>query len=96
MTNQKYNGWTNRETWVVNLWMDEELQEMINEWLSHNQKMSVLELAEELERHFDEYFDEELNNMSGVLKDLLYIESIDWYDLASTYRNEWFATNLNI
>lgn len=24
MSNEKYNGWTNYETWVVNLWMDNE------------------------------------------------------------------------
>lgn len=24
MTDKKYNGWTNYETWVVNLWMDNE------------------------------------------------------------------------
>jgi hypothetical protein len=24
MTNTDYNGWTNRETWLVNLWIDNE------------------------------------------------------------------------
>jgi hypothetical protein len=34
MTNEKYNGWTNYETWLCNLWIDNDqgTQQMFHEW----------------------------------------------------------------
>lgn len=31
MTKTDYNGWTNRETWVINLWMGDYFQEIAND-----------------------------------------------------------------
>lgn len=41
MANTEYNGWTNYQTWVVNLWLtndsggDERLREMARDCLTH-------------------------------------------------------------
>jgi hypothetical protein len=39
MTDKKYNGWTNYETWVVNLWMDNE-EGTYDYWLEVAQEVS--------------------------------------------------------
>lgn len=31
MTNSTYNGWTNRETWLVNLWYGDDLASILSE-----------------------------------------------------------------
>ena len=40
MTNETYNGWTNRETWLVNLWFGDD-------WESYDDVESTREFIEE-------------------------------------------------
>lgn len=89
MTNEKYNGWTNRETWVVNLHLGEMLQEDTQEFYDEREgDIQVWELADRLESFVEILFEEELDNLSLFLKDLLYLDSVDWMDLAEHYRSE--------
>jgi hypothetical protein len=88
MTNQKYNGWTNRETWVINLWLGEDLRQTVTEYLEENENADKVEIANIIENLFDEMYDGELNQLSGVLRDLLYTSSINWVELAENYMED--------
>ncbi len=78
MKNEKYNGWTNYETWVVNLWMDNS-EGLHDHWVNtaryiyehraeeqkHFSRMedAVCILAEHLKEDHEEAKDEILENM---------------------------------
>ena len=61
--NEKYNGWTNRETWLVNVW---EIPEMIED-----RNRSIEEIAGELESIVSEMLYESMPDASGFIGDLL-------------------------
>lgn len=78
MKTQAYNGWTNYETWVVNLWMDneegtydywrevaEEVYDASEEPTNSMTRMdeAVYLLADRLKDHHEEIKDEILGNM---------------------------------
>ena len=61
--NEKYNGWTNRETWLVNVW---NITEMIED-----RDRSIEEIASELESIVSEMLYESTPDASGFIGDLL-------------------------
>ena len=76
-----YNGWTNRETWVVNLWL-------INEECYYNQLCEIIknfdtvaEQAEELESYVRFVLD--VDESIGMNGDLLSTAlcRVDWYEI---------------
>ena len=72
--NGKYNGWTNRETWLVNLWGFLDMFE--------DQKVDAITL----EDAFHEIYGESLQ-FSGLLTDLFdgAIAAINWEELAESH-----------
>jgi hypothetical protein len=103
----EYNGWTNYETWVVNLWLDndEGTQEMVKEWTldcikiakgSHDpyttpEKKAVRLLVESLKDWVDE--SNPTNETSSLYADLLSaaISSVNYYEIADHYVTEWWT-----
>ena len=82
MTIEKtYNGWTNWETWNLNLWMDEMLNDM------HNDGVDIT--ADYVKEWVQEEFDR-LDPKNGMLKDLLQgaIEAVNFHEIASRYQDE--------
>lgn len=86
----KYNGWTNRETWLVKLWIDNERESHLfwrdqsREILKSNtQDTAVHTLTRELESWCDEA-EPELTH--GLFTDLLTtaISRVDWYEIAQS------------
>jgi hypothetical protein len=93
-----YNGWTNYETWLVNLWMDNEQgsQEFFREaakdclatadpaaaW-SAETEMATIRFADWLKQHYDE----NIPAMRGVYGDLLgaALGSVNWGEIARHY-----------
>jgi hypothetical protein len=67
-----YNGWTNRETWLVPLWFENSLSGMS---------------ASEIEYTVRDYVDDTIGD-SGFIRDLLDIDCIDWQELEEHYRVE--------
>jgi hypothetical protein len=78
MSNATYNGWTNYETWVVNLWMDNEegsydywrevAQEVSNDLETPTNSMTRMDeavyiLANKLKDYHEEAKDEILENV---------------------------------
>ena len=75
-----YNGWCNRETWVVNLWLTndecyyEELQAIIKNFDSEEQ-------AEELEQYIHWIIDVDEASMTTDLLSTS-LGRVDWHEIA--------------
>lgn len=88
MTQEKYNGYTNYETWLTGLWIDndQELSEMVEE-LSKDAK-DPYSLEESLKSILEELIQENdcLNNECFVV-DLFNhaFAQINWTELANLY-----------
>ena len=81
----EYNGWTNRETWTVNLWLTNEecyyhqLQEILHDY-------EGLEQAEELEQACR--FIVERHDDTGLRSDLItaVLSRVNWQEIAESNR----------
>lgn len=73
-----YNGWTNYETWLVQLWLDSYIQGLV-----HNGE-------EVTERHLENYVDSMMDNIDwqsmGLFKDLITnsMGNINWEEIAES------------
>ena len=90
-----YNGWQNRETWVINVWCTEELCEMAKEYVEQSRDelasgdqdlySSAKELAEIFKDWFYECIMPESEKLHGVVQDLIYDSHICWFELAENH-----------
>lgn len=80
MSNEKYNGWTNRETWLVNLHWGETIAEIFDE-------IDVRTLSECIEDFIYEQLDEELAPHS-IFRDFIDLAVVDWRELAEHFISE--------
>lgn len=90
-SDRTYNGWTNYETWAVNLWMDNE-QSTQNYWAGEavaalRKDDPVSHLADRMsEEHQDAAIDllSPLNGGSSVFADLLNaaLSEVNWREIA--------------
>ena len=80
----EYNGWTNRETWVVNLWFTndecyyEELRSIIKSFDSNEQ-------AEEIEQYAHWIIDVDESSMTSDLLSTS-LGRVNWYEIAEANR----------
>lgn len=83
---QTYNGWCNRETWLVNVWLtnDEGSGLLLEE--ARRKKGSAYDKAEWLESALHEWADERFSEAS-LWTDLLRssLNKVNWYELVSAY-----------
>ena len=81
-TNTTYNGWSNRETWVVNLWLNNEPYSY--DMLQHIIKAfdTVSEQAEERENYVRND-DNSLTGEASMWSDLLStsLGRVNWYEI---------------
>lgn len=92
MNDQKYNGYTNYETWVTSLWIDND--QKLNEELK--EICAVAELAEEPKSYLADSLKEWIEEiyasteMEVLLKELLKsaMENINWIEIANMYIDE--------
>ena len=83
-----YNGWKNKETWLVNLWLGEVFIE--------NQEEGIEITADYIEHFVDEMVDQAMNagkwsnGDSGFVTDLLNCAlcEIDYHEIAEHYAEE--------
>ncbi len=71
-----YNGWTNRNTWLINLWFGE----IIREELEEDASLS----PEKLEDMVMDVIQAEVELSSLMLRDFLDFEGINWHELRET------------
>lgn len=102
MEQQKYNGWTNYETWNVKLWLDndegsnnywnERAQEIFNDSESDKtftrEENACNELADQLKSEIEE--NNPLNDEASLYSDILRanLSSVNWYEIAQAYIEE--------
>lgn len=90
MTHKEYNGWTNYETWLVKLWMDNEegsnrmWNEAAENCVKRHSDTSVLAdmLKEEHENSLPE--------LRGFAADLLNaaLSEVNWFEIAESLLND--------
>jgi hypothetical protein len=84
-----YNGWVNYETWLVNLWIDNDFgsdywQEAAKElWDEENPNKSQRLLADQMENEIAEH----MPDLKGLYADMLNaaFSEVDWDEIASHY-----------
>jgi hypothetical protein len=77
MSNE-YNGWTNRETWLVNIWF--------MDGIDGSEPVS----AEYLQEYVEDYVELMLGQAdeSGFIADMLDMSGINWIELADNHNSE--------
>lgn len=77
-----YNGYTNHETWLVNLWMEEPLRELIqSDEMINNRHMYDLVY---------EYIEMENGNPASLREDLIgsALSDVNWRELYDLYTED--------
>lgn len=96
MTTNKYNGWTNYETWVVSLWMDndegaqsywrdEAISALADASRTESETLTAKEeAAQTLEDRIKERHEEAQPEVSGVFADLINaaLSEVNWREIA--------------
>lgn len=83
----KYNGWTNYETWLVKLWMDNDQGSyiMFNEWAKESE--DIYTLSNQVKDFFEE---ENPMESAGVFTDLLNsaLSEVNWDEIARALKED--------
>ena len=87
--NTKYNGWTNYDTWLCNLWFDNfEFSERLDMFDGCEDKDDILRVIKNyIKDYVEENVEESRDNASGFINDLISsaLGEIDFYDIAEHY-----------
>ena len=87
----KYNGWTNYETWLCNLWFETfEFSEMLDMFEGCEDKGDILNIIEDyIKNYVEDYVEYSLapGDVNGFVADMLNsaIQEIDFRDIAEHY-----------
>ena len=107
-TDTKYNGWTNRETWLYGLWFDGDYDAELaqsawddaeaNEYSTREQAARIA-LADTLKGNFDEYLEQAIGEASnsGIVADLLSgaVSAINWFEISENLLEDVDKSNRN-
>ena len=99
----EYNGWTNKETWLVTLWLMPEIEEYIVACNSDDTSSSYMQnMAKNIEEYVgtrvfhnlsDEVGEDDPNyqvEIGGLTSDLLRmcLHDVNWYEIAEHVRSD--------
>lgn len=97
MTEQTYNGWTNYETWLANLWIAEGVlgdpmgvQEQARYFAENGEDAAPIRMGDWLKEQTEEMMDEADLRTGGLAADLLgaALSRVDWYAIGKNYTDE--------
>jgi hypothetical protein len=85
----KYNGWTNYETWNLNLWFDDfysDDAQRILDSCEGDKDAAIKELADYIESNTEEMLSEEMPK-TGFLADICNsaLREVNYYEIAKNY-----------
>ncbi len=94
----KYNGWSNYETWLCKLWMDNDGNEYWDEQAQEifeaaeadknftKSERACLTLADVLKEQHEEMIEEQFKGKNGFIVDLLNasVSEINWMEIANS------------
>ena len=88
----EHNGWTNKQTWLVTLWLMPELQGYIADMAGDDTSPSMQKIAKQIEEYvgtrvfhnLPEYPYKVVEDIGGLTSDLLRmcLHDVDWYEIA--------------
>ena len=101
MDNEKYNGWTNRETWACNLWLT-------NDESIYNETLRVLREADKLDRkngtktiekqdalkefvedlQSQEEFGKPESELTAMFKDIGSLWRVNWAEIVESFKED--------
>ncbi len=73
-----YNGWSNRETWLVNLWFEE--------WFEQYKRDGFELTPQFIKSTIEEYVDS-FEIGSSFITDMINLSGIDWNQLSEAYKD---------
>jgi hypothetical protein len=84
LAGEKYQGWTNYETWLWNLNTDNDSYEYLNGFYQDNPRLEDYEYAQALKEYWEEYFYEYEDQMPAPIFDLAKsaFQEINWLELS--------------
>jgi hypothetical protein len=71
---KNYNGWTNRNTWLINLWFSE----MIDDYVTDSEEKVT---ADDVEEFVLEIIESEVDGCSFMLRDFIDYSGINWNEI---------------
>lgn len=84
----EYNGWTNYETWLANLWLtnDEPSYKVVS--LTAQEYDDAYDLGKWIERYASAYFG--VDDLHGFAADMMNAswQEIDWTEIADSFMEE--------
>ncbi len=86
MTDETYNGWTNKATWLVKLWIDNDQGDQ-EYWLHEAKDIGPYDLANQLQECFENIASEEGHtNKPDFFSDLMSwaLAMVNWDEVAKS------------
>ena len=87
MTDKTYNGWSTYETWLVNLWLTNDMQDE-DLTASVKEANTTYEAKEILKDYVEELVP--FQGITGLFADLLRgaLSEVNWYEIVKNWREE--------
>ena len=89
MDETKYNGWKNKATWIIALYLSDYIEELLKEAVDNGYK-NAYELTGTVESEVTQFVEEDLKGQNAISYELLHyaLNQVDWDYLTSSALEE--------